>query len=134
MLYALFGGILYSICYLIYGWAAKEVSFSFLIFIGSVFCSVVTLPFAIKEKWDLTNIAIITGERALWLIASWCVYMSILKVGVRVSSIIESSYPLFVLLFSLLIYKEKPPIALFIGGAFVFLGVSIITYWGNIKS
>jgi drug/metabolite transporter (DMT)-like permease len=131
MLYALFGALFYSICYIIYGWAAKEVSFSFLIFVGSVFCSIVTFPFAIKETWDLKTASIIVGERAIWLLASWCVYMAILKVGVRISSIVESSYPLFILLFSLFIYKERPTIPLIVGAALVFLGVSIISYWGK---
>ena len=58
--------------------------------------------------------------------ATLCILGSIRLLGANTSAVLEISYPLFVALFSTLIFRGQlqPPVV--IGGAFIFIGAAII--------
>jgi len=128
MEFALLAAVSYGISYTIYSWSADRASFSYIMFYGSIYCAIMTAPFALREKYNPEVLKAIAVERSVWLLASIFIYLSIKRIGVAATATFESVYPFFVALFAALIYKEKPPISLLIGGAFIFTGISIIAY------
>jgi drug/metabolite transporter (DMT)-like permease len=128
MEFALLAAVSYGISYTIYSWSAERASFAYIMFYGSIYCTIMTAPFALKEKFNPEVLKAIAIERSVWLVASIFIYLSIKKIGVAATATFESVYPFFVALFAALIYKEKPPLSLLIGGAFIFTGISIIAY------
>lgn len=128
MEFALLAALSYGISYTIYSWSADRASFSYIMFYGSIYCAIITAPFALREKFNPDVLKAIAVERSIWLIASLFIYLSIKKIGVAATSTFESVYPFFVALFVAMIYKEKPQLSLLIGGIFIFAGISIIAY------
>lgn len=128
MEFALLAALLYGISYTIYSWSADRASFSYIMFYGSIYCAIITAPFALIEKFNPDVLKAVVVERSVWLIASLFIYLSIKKIGVAATSTFESVYPFFVALFVAIIYKEKPPISFLIGGIFIFTGIAIIVY------
>lgn len=128
MEFALLAAVSYGISYTIYSWSADRASFSYIMFYGSIYCAIMTAPFALREKYNPEVLKAIAVERSVWLLASIFIYLSIKRIGVAATATFESVYPFFVALFAALIYKEKPPISLLIGGVFIFTGISIIAY------
>jgi drug/metabolite transporter (DMT)-like permease len=128
MEFALFAAVGYAVSYTIYSWSADRASFSYIMFFGSLYCAMITAPFALKEKFNPEVLKAIALERSVWLVASLFIYLSIKKIGVAATSTFESVYPFFVVLFVAIIYKEKPPVSLLIGGIFIFTGIAIIAY------
>lgn len=128
MEFALLAAVSYGISYTIYSWSADRASFSYIMFFGSIYCAIMTAPFALREKYNPEVLKAIAVERTVWLLASIFIYLSIKRIGVAATATFESVYPFFVALFAALIYKERPPLSLLIGGAFIFTGISIIAY------
>jgi len=128
MQFALFAAALYGLSYIIYSWSSERASFSYLMFFGSIYCAILSAPFALKEKIDFGVLKAIAFERSIWLLASFFIYTSIKKTGAAVTSTVESTYPFFVMLLAALIYKEKIQPSLFIGGAFILTGLAIIVF------
>ena len=126
MEFALLAALLYGISYTIYSWSADRASFSYIMFYGSIYCAIITAPFALIEKFNPDVLKAVVAERSVWLIASLFIYLSIKKIGVAATSTFESVYPFFVALFVAIIYKEKPQLSLLIGGMFIFTGIAII--------
>lgn len=65
------------------------------------------------------------------IIAELCIGFSIVNKNATIAGLIEISYPVFIALFSYLLFKENQiNVATAIGGAVVFIGIGII-YWFN---
>jgi drug/metabolite transporter (DMT)-like permease len=126
--FAFASALLYGVCYIIYAWATERASFAYMMFVGSAMTVVVTAPFALRETVDAKVTAAILLERSLWLIASLCLYLSIKRIGVSVTSIFESTYPLFVVLFSAWLARTRPPLYVALGALLVVGGVAVIGY------
>ena len=126
--YALTSALMYAGCYIIYAWTTERASFAYMMFVGSAMTVVVTAPWALREAVDVKVTAAILLERGLWLIGSLCLYLSIKRIGVSVTSIFESTYPLFVVLFSAWLARTRPPLYLVVGALMVVGGVALIGY------
>ena len=59
-------------------------------------------------------------------IATLCILGSIRLLGANTSAVLEISYPLFVALFSTLIFRGQLQPPVIVGGMFIFLGAAII--------
>ena len=58
--------------------------------------------------------------------AALAILLSIQLLGANTSAVLEISYPLFVVIFSLLLFKEQLQPQVVVGGLFIFLGSAII--------
>jgi len=108
-----------------------------LLFAASCVGLVLTLPFIL---WDLSEIRLVLRTpptlKLLVLVeiftcfASFFIFSSIKLLGASTASIFEISYPLFVVVFSLIIYGGTVNFWFCLGAAFLFIGSYIIIRWG----
>jgi drug/metabolite transporter (DMT)-like permease len=61
--------------------------------------------------------------------AFYCFYLSVKKVGVSTAATFESMYPLFVVLFAAIYFKNVPSPSFAIGALLIFIGGAIISYF-----
>lgn len=108
-----------------------------LLFAGTVVTAIFLLPvvfmgnpFTAILKSGTTNVALIVLTCFLNFAAAWFIYLSIQSVGASSATMIEMTYPFFVVLFSYFLFGQgiTPTIAL--GGFFLFIGAFIITRAG----
>jgi drug/metabolite transporter (DMT)-like permease len=62
--------------------------------------------------------------------AALCILGSIQLLGADKSAVLEISYPLFVALFSVLLFRGQLQFEVVLGGAFIFIGAAIIVLAG----
>jgi drug/metabolite transporter (DMT)-like permease len=62
--------------------------------------------------------------------AAFAILGSIQALGAGTSAVLEISYPLFVALFSVLLFKGQLELPIIIGGVFIFVGSAIIVLSG----
>ena len=80
--------------------------------------------------------AIFTTQKLFWLVASGilflilaeiCIGFSIMEKNATIAGLIEISYPIFIVIFSYLLFKENTlTLGAAIGGALVFIGIGVI--------
>lgn len=140
-------GYLYAICAAV-AWglvyALREKTAPFVTPLGAMFLYGITLtavsgPLLLSGKGSFGNIAV--GGWAsvgLSLLASavsvvgvWLILISIDRLGAGLSSVIEISYPLFVVLFYWLLLGQSVNWAVAAGGALIFTGSCIVMYYGK---
>jgi drug/metabolite transporter (DMT)-like permease len=63
--------------------------------------------------------------------AALCILGSIQLLGADTSAVLEISYPLFVVLFSVLLFGGQVRFEVVLGGAFIFIGAAIIAMAGR---
>lgn len=89
-------------------------------------------------KTDLYAIA--TSKQLLWyviggiivlLIAELFIGFSITAKNATLAGLIEISYPIFIALFSYLMYKNQVTIPTIIGGVIIFIGIFVIYYFNK---
>lgn len=134
---ALSAALLWGIDYAFTGQALKKISFSTLIAIELFFGFLVMAVIAAATgSWRQDILTILSSKNLLILVAvitvsfiaaNLMITASIQQKGAGIASIIEISYPFFVVLFSWLIFKDGAlNSATWIGSTLVFLGVSVI--------
>ena len=62
--------------------------------------------------------------------AALCILGSIQLLGADTSAVLEISYPLFVALFSVLLFQGQLQFQVIVGGMFIFIGAAIIVLAG----
>jgi hypothetical protein len=129
MHFALLGAMFYGVYYLIYDWELKRASFFTILFWGSIITTLLTAPFALKSKIDTELIKVIAIDRIVLLGAFYCFYLSVKKVGVSTAATFESMYPLFVVLFAAIYFKNVPSPSFIVGALLIFIGGAIISYF-----
>ena len=126
--YALVASFLYGVCYMVYAWTAERASFVYMMFWGSLTTALLTAPLALRENFEPRVTGAVLLERCVWMLASFCLYTSVRKIGIEVTSIVESTYPLFVLMFGMWFTRTRPPIHIVAGAILVVGGIAIIGY------
>lgn len=109
----------------------------YFLFISSVVTVIVLLPYVLlnspqinifnvnKNDLILTIVAIFGG-----IAANILIFSAIKTLGASYASFLEISYPFFVVLFSVILFKTSPNIYFYIGGLLIFIGSFIITKLG----
>ena len=131
MHFAFLGALMWGLYYTVYASISTKASYAYMMFYGSVYCALITAPFALREKFNPDVLKLIAVERTFGLLAAFCLYNAVRSIGVTTASVIESMYPFFVALFALLIYKERPSIEFIIGTCLIFSGITLISYNKN---
>lgn len=83
---------------------------------------------ALKEvaMLDRKGIALIVLVTVLTIVADLLILYGVKHLDASMASIIEISYPFFIVLFAWIFFQATPSLPFFIGGAFIFLGAAII--------
>jgi drug/metabolite transporter (DMT)-like permease len=93
-----------------------------------------TLPFLVYKKKELsivfTNdkrfIYFLLANFTLAFLANYFITSGIKNLDASTASIIEITYPIFVIIFSIFVFKTMPNYLFFIGSAIVLLGIVLI--------
>ena len=133
--YAVGAAITWGLVYTIDERILTKASPGNLLFVSSFITLILTLPFFIADKsyikelvlTDKPTFLLIIGSQVLGALASFFIFSSIKSTGAAFASIIEISYPLFVVLFSVLLLKSQFNVYFWIGGLFMVIGAVIIS-------
>jgi len=133
-IYALAAAITWGLVYAVDQKILLEVSPLVLLFINSAITTILLVPYAFLHKNELNESLLSSPSNmqnmllaiVLALVANYCIFLSIKQLGSAYASMIEISYPFFVVLFSYVLFKSTPNIYFFIGGIFICIGSIII--------
>lgn len=103
-------------------------------FINAIIALVATLPIilfraeSIKTvlNSDKTALALIVISTILAIVANFFIFSSIKLLDASTASILEISYPFFVILFTMLFFRTVPNLYFFLGAVLIFFGSLII--------
>lgn len=134
LFYAIGAAVVWGLVYTIDQKILSEVSPIALLFINSVTTAVIMLPFLFFSNGSIrailttgkTSLLLIFGAIALAALANFFIFSGIKSLSASTASIIEVSYPFFVVLFSFIIFRAVPNIYFFLGGALIFVGTFVI--------
>ncbi|MFH0712909.1 MAG: DMT family transporter [Candidatus Jorgensenbacteria bacterium] len=133
-IYAIGAAVLWGFIYTIDQKVLSDVAPMTLLFIHAIVATIIVLPLIFFSN-GLTNNILAVGKTnwlliiftvALATLANFFILSSIRGLNASIASIIEISYPFFVVLFSYILFRSTPNIYFFIGGILVFLGSFII--------
>jgi len=133
-IYAIGAAIIWGLVYVIDQKILHEFSpFAFL-FIASLLTTIAMLPFIFWQSNSIKtflglgkiNLLLIILVVILAICANFLILSGIKSLGSSRASIIEISYPFFVVLFSFIFFRSELNIYFFIGGILIFLGSIMI--------
>jgi drug/metabolite transporter (DMT)-like permease len=133
-IYAIGAAITWGLVYAIDQKILSGVSPLTLLFIDSILAAIIMLPFVFFDNGSIKNLlnsskttwSFIIISIALATLANFLIFSGIKNLDASTASIIEISYPFFVVLFSYILFRSTPNIYFFIGGLLVFIGTFII--------
>lgn len=141
IIFALGASLFWGISYVFSAEIYKKISlFTSLGIASFVVCIVTLLISYFSDSLKLDLISISSSRNLLWyiiggilalLIAELCIGFSIISKNATLAGLIEISYPIFIALFSYLLFKNKITIPTVIGGVIVFFGIFIIYYFNR---
>lgn len=141
ILFALGASLFWGLTYVFNEQVYKKISVFTSLGIASLVIFIITLLisyFSGNLKPDLFSI--VSSKQLLWyviggivvlLIAELFIGFSITAKSATLAGLVEISYPIFIALFSYLIFKSKITIPTIIGGVVVFIGIFIIYYFNR---
>lgn len=134
--YALGAAILWGLVYTFDQKILTKTSPLGILFLGSLITVFVTLPFAFSNSESIKPILysnnkqflyLLVGTQLIVILAEFFIFSSIKVVGASVASIFEIAYPLFVGVFTLILFGGNLNMYFWIGALFMFIGGVIIT-------
>lgn len=134
IIYALLASITWGFTYALDEKILNKTSPVYFLFISSLTTSLISLSILLYQKIPLNQlltqkpneIGLIIFNCILSALAGLFILLSIKNSTASSASIIEISYPLFVVLFSWLLYKSLPNPGIIIGGVIILIGVFIV--------
>jgi drug/metabolite transporter (DMT)-like permease len=133
-IYAIGAAMAWGLAYTIDQKILADVSPLTLIFINSLFTTIIIVPF-IMYKGEIWKSLISLGrgtqllmilEVALVTTAAFLILSGIKELGASTASILEIIYPFFVVFFSYIFFNQQPNLYFYLGGALVFAGSLIL--------
>lgn len=137
--FALGASVLWGLTYVINEQIYKKISIITSLGITSLFAAVALLLIAFQSGILKSDLAVIVGSKQLLrlitveaivlIIAELFIGLSITSKNAALSGLIEISYPIFIVIFAYLFFKEAQiNTYTFFAGGLIFLGVIIIYY------
>ena len=130
---SVFWGITYVINEQVYKHISVLSSIAITLAVSGLFVGLVALGTGTFSR-DIATLS--ASPKVLWLLLAGIVVLTVAELligfsivgkNATIAGLIEISYPLFIVLFSYLLFKESNlSVATVVGGAFVFVGVGII--------
>lgn len=142
LVYAVLASLFWGLSYVFNEQILKHVSVPTVIAIDAAFVALAALCIAIFSGVVREDVAsILASQRLLWLVAcgiiaavaaNFFISYSIVGKDATSAGIVEISYPLFIALFSYLLFRESElSLVTALGGAFIFAGAAILIAWGR---
>ncbi|MFA5155653.1 MAG: EamA family transporter [Patescibacteria group bacterium] len=136
-IFAIGAAILWGLVYTIDQKILHNTSPMALLFVDSLLTALLVLPFLFFDHGSIKallssgrlNWTLIISSLLLAALANFLIFSGIKLIGASAASMIEITYPFFVVLFSILILRSQPNICFYLGGALVFIGSAIIIYF-----
>lgn len=132
-LWAIMASLTWGLSYSLDEKALEKASFVQLLAVNAAITLVVITPIVLLggSKAPLMSLppktlGLILLTSLLALAANAFIFLGIKNLGASTAAVIEISYPFFVILFSALLWKERPSISFFVGAVFIFFGSWII--------
>lgn len=105
-----------------------------LLAIDALLTFLIFLPILISQRGELKELALMDRKGFLLIIlvtlltiaADFLILFGVKHLDASIASIIEISYPFFVVLFSFFLFRTSLSIPFFVGAACIFLGTAII--------
>lgn len=91
----------------------------------------VALPFVARNPVagiHRQSFGLLASAFVLALIAEYLILGAIQRVGASRAGVIEIAYPLFTMLFVALLYRERMPLAFYLGSVLIVAGAAVVTY------
>lgn len=138
--YAIGAAIVWGLVYTIDQKILTQISPLMLILVNSLISLIIALPFVLFDQASgfksLAQVSkmswlLIIGTAGLATLASYYIFSSIKHLDASAASIIEISYPFFVVLFSFIVFRTTPNLAFFLGAGLVFIGSFIIVKYAS---
>jgi len=133
--YALGAAILWGLVYTFDQKILTRTSPLGILFLGSLITVFVTLPFAFSNSESIKPILysnnkqflyLLVGTQLIVVLAEFFIFSSINTVGASIASIFEIAYPLFVAIFTLVLFGGSLNFYFWIGALLMFLGGVVI--------
>jgi len=138
-IYAIVASVAWGMAYTLDQKVLERFSPTALLFVHALVTVAVTVPIfflapgtargmlsATKNQWFVA-----LASTLLIIAANWCILASIKMLGASTASVFEISYPLFVVLFSFLVFRTVVTMPFMIGALLIFLGSVIIIRFGS---
>lgn len=137
LLYSLLSAVIWGANYLFYEKILARISVSTLYFIDLTVGAIVFLFFALFNNAFTKDISLIQSSKSLQILILATVITSILanlfialaiqSKNATLSTLIEISYPVFIILLGWLLFKENNlSLSVLIGGGLIFSGITVI--------
>jgi drug/metabolite transporter (DMT)-like permease len=133
-IYAIGAAMAWGLAYTIDQKILADVSPLTLIFINSLFTTIIIAPFIMYkgEMWK-SLISLSRGTQLLIMLevtlvtaAAFLILSGIKELGASTASILEIIYPFFVVFFSYIFFSQQPNLYFYLGGTLVFAGSLIL--------
>ncbi len=86
-----------------------------------------SIPAAVSSlKGSQSGVLFLLTGMVIGMLANWLILYSISKVGSSTAAVLEVSYPVFVVLFSYLLFQKKINLPTIFGGVLIFAGSLIV--------
>ncbi|MEI6022609.1 MAG: EamA family transporter [bacterium] len=141
ILFALGASLFWGIGYVLNEQIYKRISVSTYLALASFAVFIVTLLISYFSSNLQNDIATISSSKkllfyiisgiVLLICAELCIGFSIVTKNATLSGLVEISYPIFIGLFSYLLFKQEISNSTIIGGIIIFLGIFIIYYFNK---
>lgn len=138
LFYSIGAAVIWGLVYTLDQKILKSQSPATLLFISSFITLIIMTPFVMIDSNPIkefissgkANIFLVIVAIILAALANFLIFSGIKVIGASSVSLIELSYPFFVVLFSLIIFRTSPNIYFLLGGVLIFLGSFVIYKFG----
>src|ERR1043166_4979533 len=142
VIFAFVSSILWGLAYFINEQIYRKISVVTSIGITTLFTAVVMLLIACKGRFLMEDLGairrsnqllgLVVAETIVLMLAEVFIGLSITNKNATLAGLIEISYPVFIILFAYLLFKENQlSISAAAGGSLIFLGIFIIYYFNK---
>lgn len=138
---ALLASVFWGATYVLNEKAFEYISVTTSLAIGLFFGCIVMAALSVFQGNLSSDIhTLFTSRRALWLViggtatfivADWLIAASIHEKNATLASLIEITYPVFIIIFAYIFFREvQMNVMIAMGGTLAFVGVALV-YWGS---
>ena len=139
IIFAFGAAIAWGVVYTVDQKILTELSPLTLLFVHYVLTVIILTPFVFSQSNSLGSIqtmssqtmALVATAVIFTIVANMFILNSIKLLGASTASIVEITYPLFVVLLTLGLYGTMPNLYILVGGAIILAGSMIVTYFAS---
>lgn len=139
VIFAFGAAIAWGVVYTVDQKILTELSPLTLLFVHYVLTVIILAPFVFSQQSSISSIQTMSAQTMVLLVtvvlftiaANMFILNSIKLLGASTASIVEITYPLFVVLLAFVVYGSMPHLYVLLGGAIILIGSMIVTYFAS---